>query len=410
MCGIVGYLTGMKNGFTMKETAMLNDMLYMDALRGWDATGIMYGVKSGSVQVYKAAQPSPLFLATKEWDSASSEITSQGRWAFGHNRAATRGSKSDENAHPFVVDNKIILLQNGTYNGSHHQLTTQHYEVDSHACAKVIADSATVEEALNKIDAAYAFVWWNHEEETLNIIRNSERPLYIGYTKSGGIAFSSEPGIMIAAANRNSIEFKSEPYMLAEHQLCTYKFGHEIEETYAKLDIKPKVQRFFPQQTPVGQAWRSSTATNVPDNRRVLTVIEGWRSVDPQNLYQQGGLDQDQFNVQLSRVQKAAKEKTVLTVEAMEYTPTKPTDYNCNQWYVFGQVNEVNESGLADLIVSWTIEAKTAHEVVEYITNNMFQVTLMHLNGRKDSTGKYIVVASAATVTELQIIQNETVH
>lgn len=408
MCGIVGFLTPAKNGFSMKETAFLNDMLYMDALRGWDATGIMYGVADGSVQVFKEASPAPLFLTRKEWEKASNEITSKGRWAVGHNRAATRGEKTDQNAHPFVVDNKIILLQNGTYSGSHHHLTKEHYAVDSHACAKVISDSPTVLEALNKIDAAYAFVWWNHEEGTLNVIRNSERPLYIGYTTNGGIAFASEDGIMIAAANRNDIKFREPPYLLKEHMLCTYRFGEDIDETYENLDVKVE-KRFF--QTPTTthtMGWRSGQPTTIASN--VQTVIDGFKSIDPQGLYNQSRLKQEDFNLYLVNAQLHAKQKTTFMVEAFDYSPVKPTDYSCDQWYVYGFIDEaLEDSSMNGRVVSWTIQAEQAAEVVEYITNNMFKVTVKHLNASKNNLGVWTCVLQAEEVTPFEIVK-DVVH
>ena len=43
MCGIVGIATKQNNGFTSAEGDMFRDMLYLDAFRGWDSTGV-FGV------------------------------------------------------------------------------------------------------------------------------------------------------------------------------------------------------------------------------------------------------------------------------------------------------------------------------------------------------------------------------
>ena len=125
---------------------------------------------------------------------------------MGHNRAATRGTIIDENAHPFWVDDKIVLVHNGSYKGCHKSLKDT--QVDSEAIAHTIAEQKTLEAALKKINAAYVLVWYNTEEHTLNFVRNSERPLWFIESQAGALLWASEKETLYYTMSRNDVKFK----------------------------------------------------------------------------------------------------------------------------------------------------------------------------------------------------------
>ena len=115
MCGIVGIISAYSNGFSANESAAFTDMLVMDTVRGFDSTGAMAITNVGNLDMLKAALTGSTFVKAPEYSSFKSNLLCDGLMAFGHNRAATRGTVNDRNAHPFLVnDNKICLLQNGT--------------------------------------------------------------------------------------------------------------------------------------------------------------------------------------------------------------------------------------------------------------------------------------------------------
>ena len=104
MCGIVAYLTAYSNGFGYNESKVFNNMLFLDTLRGWDSTGV-FGVSNvGNVGILKAAINAPNFMQTQEYKDFMAEAVKNGMCLIGHNRAATRGSVTDANAHPFVIE------------------------------------------------------------------------------------------------------------------------------------------------------------------------------------------------------------------------------------------------------------------------------------------------------------------
>ena len=117
MCGIVGVVSKHTNGFSSPEMDMFQNMLFVDTMRGWDSTGV-FGVDNyGNVGIAKAAMHGADFICTKEFKEFKSHAIKNGIFAVGHNRAATRGTINDENAHPFYVEDKIVLVQNGSWRG-----------------------------------------------------------------------------------------------------------------------------------------------------------------------------------------------------------------------------------------------------------------------------------------------------
>lgn len=242
MCGIVGVLTSFHNGLSWNETKIFRDMLFLDQLRGMDSTGTFSVSNKGNVDILKGAMHGTDFVQHKDFDDFCQGATRNGMFVVGHNRAATRGTVKDENAHPFWVDDKIILVQNGTYKGDHKHLKDT--EVDTHAIAHVLAEEEDVEKAMQKIDAAYALVWYNVKEKSLNILRNDERPLFIAYTDTGTMLFASEPEFILFSASRQNTKLKGKPYLLKDHSLftATINSGGGWSSTNKDVDTKYRFQ------------------------------------------------------------------------------------------------------------------------------------------------------------------------
>jgi glucosamine 6-phosphate synthetase-like amidotransferase/phosphosugar isomerase protein len=65
MCGIISIVSKTSSGFSFKEKQMFSQMLYTNALRGFDSTGTFCINKYGNVQLIKSAQPAELLLLQK---------------------------------------------------------------------------------------------------------------------------------------------------------------------------------------------------------------------------------------------------------------------------------------------------------------------------------------------------------
>lgn len=239
MCGIVAVVSAYSNGFSTAEADMFRDLLFMDTLRGVDSTGVFGVDNRGNVQIHKEATSAPWFLSTDEYKEFSRDIIFRGKIAVGHNRAATRGIVNDKNAHPFCIDDKLVLVQNGTFYGDHKHIHDT--EVDTEAIAHLLAREPDIEKALRQVNAAYAFIWYEVQSRKLNFLRNDDRPLYTARTADGGVVFASEGHMIATAAARRNIKLLDEPYIMEEDNLFTMTFengGYDTKNT--KLDCKYK--------------------------------------------------------------------------------------------------------------------------------------------------------------------------
>ena len=188
MCGLVGAI----GTLTFKHEKFFKQALLCDTLRGAHATGVCV-VKNREANTYKAAMPAQYFMDLKPADSLLDSITGA-RVAMGHNRYGTMGNNGNhKNAHPFHHDD-IILMHNGTLT-SHYSLTTERFTIDSEAiCAAIAIDGAA--EVIPKLQGAFALVWYDESDETLNFVRNEERELFFATTKLGTMMWASEKGML----------------------------------------------------------------------------------------------------------------------------------------------------------------------------------------------------------------------
>lgn len=200
MCGIVGMISRKEGGFYHSDLELMQNLLYLDQIRGEDSTGVFTVFRDKSVSITKVgSHPAHLFI-TKEWEKHRAKSISQGRIMIGHNRKATMGVVNSANAHPFH-ENNIVLVHNGTLRGGHKKLADT--EVDSHAVCHAFNEKGAIN-VIPTLDAAFAFVWWDIEKSKLFAVRNDERPLSLVVTEDLNI-LCSEPWMavgLLARANK----------------------------------------------------------------------------------------------------------------------------------------------------------------------------------------------------------------
>lgn len=196
---------------------------------------------NGDVMIVKEASKAADFIDTEEYKSILKRTWSRGAALIGHNRKATRGIVNDENAHPFVVDDKIILVHNGTMFGDHKKIAD--VEVDSHAIAHAIHEKkGDVSAALSSFDAAFALIWYDFENGVLNLIRNTQRPLHWVETDNEWL-YASEAAMLNFVVERNKLNVKDGPKELKEHVLQKFTLNPRGGWTPAweNIEIKKKV-------------------------------------------------------------------------------------------------------------------------------------------------------------------------
>lgn len=400
MCGIVGIATAEGNGFQYKELEAFETMLFLDTLRGWDSTGVFGVTNDKDVFIAKEACHGPDFIKKTEYKDLRSRMSARGKFFVGHNRAATRGEVSDKNAHPFWVDDKIVLVQNGTYKGNHKQ--HKDVEVDTEAIAHVIAENDDVEVALNKINASYALVWYNTKNSKLHIIRNSERPLWLARSKNGSIWWASESATLAYAAHRHDITWDEKPYAMKTDTLLTLevKARHNFGVEEKALKIKPNVEvmpNFHGQNGYYGRSptnYGRSGGNQAPFVHLMTgsgnAILDATRETVRQNqstddsgdriehtcaqilvdLFPKIHLTLDEGREALAALTEDSESTTPITVELEDYYAANDSR-NCSVWHVFGR--DVNPKHL-NVVYHWVVKEEDEHKVLAMCSGNYYNV------------------------------------
>lgn len=258
MCGITFIVHSNKSKYrAVKYNKLFEDMLIAGAVRGVDSTGVFQVGRDDRVWFGKQAQPSAIAVSDSHIANIIKDVNNS-PINVGHVRAATAGSVTDINAHPFIAtkDNGekdyIIGVHNGTLYGWEHDDVNNEHDVDSSWAFSVLADKGV--EGISQFYGAYALVWYDTESPgKLFIARNDERSLHLAVSKDGEtIIGASEAGMLSWIAERNDIE-------LAEGEVWSVNSGYlfSIDTNEEKLSVK------LEQPLPAC-GWSTSRTTNTP--------------------------------------------------------------------------------------------------------------------------------------------------
>lgn len=198
MCGIVG-IAG-EIGF--KGEKAFRRLLELDTIRGPHSTGI-FSVKTGKdCHLFKqTGTPWDLY----QYKGCEDIFKYTSNVLLGHNRWATKGKVNRANAHPFEFDN-VAGVHNGT-------LRTV-YQLDDHTKFDVDSENIYhhmnkhgVHDTLPKLNGAFALVWYDKVEETINFARNDERPLFYAFSENmKTLVWASEPWMIDIAMRGEDIK------------------------------------------------------------------------------------------------------------------------------------------------------------------------------------------------------------
>jgi len=245
MCGLIAMVSKTPQGFSDKDLDLFNMGLYATAVRGLDSTGCFSVKASGNVSLVKDNTPSADFLRTPDYQSFETEAYVQGRIMVGHCRAATRGEKTAENAHPFIAEH-IALVHNGTL--WHHNYLAN-TTTDSEAIA-VAFSKGDPQEIIPELSGAYALLWYDAKNKSFHATRNKERPLWIIQTPTLDF-IGSEPGMLEWILNR-ATTIKNEAKYFDVDTLYTWKLD-DLPESYTDTKLKRKIYTKTYPQTASGQ-------------------------------------------------------------------------------------------------------------------------------------------------------------
>lgn len=250
---------------------MLQQLIYVDSLRGHHSTGLFWLKNNGDFDHFKKALDGPDFLQLGVVDKVMSDgITNMVMMA--HNRYATRGGISSQTAHPFQCGN-ITLCHNGTLDTQFGLPDHAKFSVDSENIAHAFAVKGA-EEIIPKLEGAFALTWWDEGEKTFNMVRNEDRPLCIATHKKRNVSYyASERKMLDAILDRNSITDVTFLDLPAGSWVSIVMDGTKMSKpVIKKLDtyVKPPYTSYYGTGQTYHQSYKSQTTTVTPTSGDLL--------------------------------------------------------------------------------------------------------------------------------------------
>jgi len=208
MCGIVGLINGEKaNKIRPEVPRFLKQGLHTGIYRGVDSTGILRIDKDFESEILKTTLSGDEFGKQRKVIGLLDDSADQ-KAVIIHHRAATKGSVSWDNAHPFehdIDDNRWLI---GVHNGGVDYRTREDgidFFVDSdHLYYRMTRDGAA--KALGETRGAFALVWADMITKKIHIASNEERAIHFApITGANTILIASEAAHLHWLASRNGI-------------------------------------------------------------------------------------------------------------------------------------------------------------------------------------------------------------
>lgn len=247
MCGLSGV---MSSTVSWQEENMFKDLLNISSVRGSDGSGVIVS----QVGPYMKPHPAIRSLRTTE---ISGKLAYSGELAellkprvnaiIGHARWPTKGGMDLASCHPHRAEHIL-----GVHNGTMHIVNGE--KVKDKSDSVMLFESFAkvgIEETIKESEGAYALVWIDENDQTLNFLRNEQRTLYfknIGWQKNINTVFwaSEQPMLDFVFARTFKGENTWNTY-LPPNKWFKYPLnvGHRIETVGASKEVKPKERSFL---------------------------------------------------------------------------------------------------------------------------------------------------------------------
>lgn len=256
MCGLTAIIG---SDIMLQEMGAFQKIAYLSIMRGRDSTGVM------DFNTYY----NPRVKITKDVCTAGWYFGEGGSWSksylktrylskkgdkvmppssiVAHARAATQGKVNRGNSHPFLHKH-IVGVHNGTIGPDFKY--RKDFETDSEAIFYHMAmegEEETLEMLEGLYSGAYALIWYNLENKTMNMARNSERPLWMQQPRFADdvLYLSSDDAFLKAIIpyyyNRHVVQ----PSMLSTQTWVSFDMTAEKNMVTDKKERRYQKQRFF---------------------------------------------------------------------------------------------------------------------------------------------------------------------
>lgn len=228
MCGLVGYF-GKPHG---KAEEVFRALLKVDGIRGEHSTGVAL-IQKDKVDIVKDVGNPYSLLKSAEYNFKVWPNLNIGY--IGHNRWATKGDVTKENAHPFTHEH-ITMVHNGTVNMLHP--FPGKFDTDSETiCHSIAVDG--IEKTWFNLNGAAALVWWDAKKKKLCFLRNKERPLYFATVEKGtGVFWCSEHDMLEWVLNRYGVSVDKDKLWFPEvNHMMEWHYSHKSNRVSYNMSV-----------------------------------------------------------------------------------------------------------------------------------------------------------------------------
>jgi hypothetical protein len=213
-------------------------MLQMDVIRGKDSVG-MISLTGTEILCAKSVSSPTDFLDHRR---VSPILAGAVKALVGHNRHATKGKVTANNAHPFE-HGPISLVHNGTLTFPMPPDSAM-FDTDSESIAYNLSliPPEQAGQFISTLNGAFTLVWYDTRDSSWNLIRNEERPMTLMQNTAGTVLYlSSEEGIMYAATTKEGMEVepKTHIFKLPVGQLWKYTVAEgKLQRGVQNVELK----------------------------------------------------------------------------------------------------------------------------------------------------------------------------
>ena len=303
MCGLVG-IAGTINKADLDAFAFL---LIIDGVRGMHSTGMAVVDRDTpyNADVHKLAVTPYEFIQTRRFEKI---LTTDAQVLMGHNRHATIGKINSINAHPFDND-WLVGAHNGTLNNKHSLDDYLEFGTDSEAMFFNIGKNG-LDNTVSKLRGAWAMTFYNYENQSINFLRNKERPFHFCLSESRQAMYWASEASMLTWSLKQAGIKHTKIYQLAE-------------DSHLELDI-PEKGKMFPlvramKGTRVEGAGPHRPAAGYWENGRYLEDKEKDKSKEVNKGGSQGSTEGKPTGTQTSKTLRMPK---------LISTPPTPTSHS----------------------------------------------------------------------------------